>query len=38
MFKSEVAKLAYNSLNNKMSNAFRKYFCNTNDHSSRATR
>ena len=38
LFKFEVAKFAYGSLNNKTPNSFRNYFCKTNDRSSRATR
>ena len=38
MFKFEVAKFVYGTLNNRTPNTFRKYFCKTNDRSSRATR
>ena len=38
LFKSEVAKFVYCSLNNKTPNLFLKYFCKTNDRLSRATR
>ena len=38
LFKFEVAKFVYGSLNNKTTNSFRKYFCKTNDRSSRVTR
>ena len=38
LFKFEVAKFVYGSLHNKTPNLFCKYFCKTNDRSSRATR
>ena len=38
LFKFEVPKFVYVSLNNKTPNSFCKYFCKTNDRSSRAPR
>ena len=38
LFIFEVAKFVYGTSNNKTPNTFRKYFCITNDRSSRATR
>ena len=38
LFKFEVAKFVNGSLHNKAPNSFSKYFCKTNDRSSRATR
>ena len=38
LFKFEVTKFVYGSLNNKAPNSYRQYFCKTSDHSSRAAR
>ena len=38
LFEFEVAKFVYSSFNNKTPKSFRKYFGETNDRSSRATR
>ena len=38
LFKYEVAKFVYGSLDYKTPNSFRNYFCKTNYRSSRATR